>query len=850
MSKEIKLKMYKLSIPLLASFLVFSCAISKAIYLGPNDYSLRNTSISSGEYFNFENINGIFPVAVYIKTRTQTFNTYHYYILHDGLIWYKSIDPNEEPKDWTLFMETGLPHAGKQGFLRPTAITEISADADELVALSDDGYLYSYCFDRTMALRSGSWLDRQGWPVSDYFYFDQRTANNRSWALGKRNSHVLYYEDIFGNQHHNGTMEISTFYVLLEDGQEICYGDPGLPSDFSRNFIGPERGAFIAESLSASASTLFVINEAGEMYTRLVDYDTIGCDPMFFKYTYVPYRSDLPGTNYFSNLNEWGLPSEDWLSQPRIPLNGKAAITRYITILQNGQGNGARELRVAGLDVEGKIGYWSKPIFGDSWEFIITPLYFTEDSIIMTKESNDDDAQGERGLSLDRSYTGFRWIGNEKENGWEYQIPNFNILEGHCEFRITWQGETCTLMLHPLEMWTYIKRDYLPGRTGSPKMFLVTLEAPDNALESLSESFARQLNEKFIKNNKKLFHYTIAASDKFIIMRDTDNTDLVLFLTDGTISNHYSGLHVGHYVENYTEVKRYYSPELTITNNAVVTPEELNEKISLNKQFLNELKYQIRVLKWSGLTAFKFNAGYLPAHYIARMTPLRFIDVPKIRTVTSYGDMLILANSAYINTTTNTRIWLYEKIIALLETRLRCYNDMAEEHSKLSSDIFLPSWYSDNISDYWDIAGLPRTISGNFNYQERANRSVQIPAVLSFVPPLSDESISGWFFAVEESSDFLMFIEPHNISKTIYDRRGRTPQERRLEFKATLYFNDGANSPVEQLIIERCLRPQLNHQHNERNMEGTNVIIRFNGHTFEIREYPARSNRPPIFRGI
>jgi hypothetical protein len=114
-------------------------------------------------------------------------------------------------------------------------------------------------------------------------------------------------------------MEIATTYVLLEDGQEICYTDPGLPTDFSRNYLGPERGAFKAVALSASASTMFVISEAGEMYTRLADFDSIGCDPMLFKYTYIPYKADVPGTEYRSNLNEWGLPAEDWRLQPRIP---------------------------------------------------------------------------------------------------------------------------------------------------------------------------------------------------------------------------------------------------------------------------------------------------------------------------------------------------------------------------------------------------------------------------------------------------------------------------------------------------------------------------------------------------
>jgi hypothetical protein len=174
--------------------------------------------------------------------------------------------------------------------------------------------------------------------------------------------------------------------MLLEDGQEIAYADPGLPSDFSRNFIGPERGTFKALSLSASASTLFVINEAEEMYTRMADFDISGGDPMFFKYTYIPYKSDLPGTNYFTNLTEWALPSEDWRKQPPIPLSKGAAITHRITILQNGQGNAARELRVAGWNGNGETGYWTKAIFADTWEFKTAPLSLNEDDFLKNNE--------------------------------------------------------------------------------------------------------------------------------------------------------------------------------------------------------------------------------------------------------------------------------------------------------------------------------------------------------------------------------------------------------------------------------------------------------------------------------
>ncbi|MCL2473169.1 MAG: hypothetical protein FWF26_05770, partial [Treponema sp.] len=711
----------RLALFFILSFFLFSCAITKAIYLGNNDYIQRTDSAFQDRRYNTEDINGIFPGAVYIKTRTQTFNSYYYFILRGGLIWYKSIDPENEPKEWTLFTDTGLPHNIYEfGFKKTDSIREISADADELVALSAEGNFYRYCFDLMLGRMNNVWFDRQGWPDNEQLSLDERCSKNRSWALGKRNNHVLYYEDPFGNQHNNGIMEIATTYVLLEDGQEICFSDTGLPSDFSHNLVGPERGTFKATSLSASASTLFVINNAGEMYTRLADFDTVGSDPIWFKYSYAPYKSDLAGTDYFSNLSEWGLPGEDWRAQPRIPLAGKAVISRYITILQNGQGNSARELRVAGMDETGKSGYWYKQIFDDSWKFEAAPLYFTGDAVLVTASGYDANAKGERGPSMDKNYSGYWWNGVKREDGYEYRIPNFNILEGDCDLRITWQDETCTLKLHPVEMWTYNKRDYLPGRTGSPKMFLVTLEIPDNAFESLSGDFAKQLAEKFTKYDKVLFQYTIAASDRFIIMRDSDDTDSTLFLTDSTISDQYPEFYPSRYIENFGEIRRYYSPELSVKNNPDLSLDDLAEKIALNRQYINELKYKIRVLKWSEITAFKFNVGYVPAHYIVRLTPLRFIDVPKLHTITNYGERLILANSQYINMIGDIRIWMYERLIELSEIRLQCYTDMHKKLFDLSKKAahpkkdFIPPWYSENISDYWDYAGLPRDIQGAF----------------------------------------------------------------------------------------------------------------------------------------
>jgi hypothetical protein len=158
--------------------------------------------------------------------------------------------------------------------------------------------------------------------------------------------------------------------------------------------------------------------------------------------------------------------------------------------------------------------------------------------------------------------------------------------------------------------------------------------------------------------------------------------------------------------------------------------------------------------------------------------------------------------------------------------------------------IGIPPWYSDNISDYWDIAGLPRTIPGTFTGLGTGNQPVRIPAVLSFVPSPSGQGVSSWFFAIGESNNFSIFIESRNGTKTIYSRKGKTPQEQRLRLDCTLYINDNATSAIEQDIIERCLRPYITGID-----EGIKVRIIFDGRTFEIREHPAKRSEPVIFRG-
>jgi hypothetical protein len=230
-------------------------------------------------------------------------------------------------------------------------------------------------------------------------------------------------------------------------------------------------------------------------------------------------------------------------------------------------------------------------------------------------------------------------------------------------------------------MWSYLKRDYMPGRTGAPKIFWVTLEIPENALDGRSPEFAAQVSGKFAPFDKKTFHYTLAASPHFILMRDSENTNSVLYLTDGTVSDRYVDFQQQWFIEDYAEAAQINAPELIIDESVPVTNDEISRKIAANKAFRDAVKHIIRQSKWSELTAFKFNFEYIPAHYI--ITPMRFIDVPKIRTITTYGDRIVLSNSAFTATIAELRVELDERLLELVNTRIKRYEKLKGDKIQL-----------------------------------------------------------------------------------------------------------------------------------------------------------------------
>jgi hypothetical protein len=641
---------------------------------------------------------GCLPEMVKIKTPTQTFNRYYYFVLKEGRIFFK---PNTEitgnKSDWKPFLGTGLPENKKiKKYPVPSSITEIYADADEIVALSDAGRFYWLRLEKGHSWDGRVWNHLWGWPEMEPLFLKGRAASTRVWAIGRRNKDVLYHEDIDGNQHHFGTMGITTLYVLTADGREICFTDSGLPADFSHTITLPDRGKFIAESMSVSASTLFVIDASGKMYTRLVDFDTIGSDPMFFKYSYLREKRPGRGEDWDSNFTEWSLPAEDWREQPRIELQGQAQISSMITILQNGHGNSARELRVAGKNAEGKTGYFHKMIFGKQWSFTPYPLIIEESRML-----NKNFRQEQELTNGDTHYYGKIRTDGKYAQDTTAELINFNLSESPATLRITENGNIFEMKLHTVEAWTYLHRSD-PGRDGTPKIFLGTLEMPAE-----NESYGKTA-KKLKKHNLKTFRFIVEATKEHVFIKPRSNIygDMeFIFTAKGVPIKNSMAARTYAMAQNGFD-KMANADELKIASfNALTTADIplIRQKIAMNRKAKAQINSIIKEMEKSSKQIHNSSVLYTAFNTIAHATGLVLLDKPKIWTATRHFGAVLEGYEESYEYLYFTGKQSHEEAVRTINNRVRAYTvKIRQLEGKPSKDLF----FSENFSDYFHRLGI------------------------------------------------------------------------------------------------------------------------------------------------
>lgn len=326
-----------------------ACAASYAgmsgVAFGPADPGFGRAT-ETGEIAPADVV-ALLPATFPMRTTSVTFNLSHAFALHEGVIYVRPLDGSD------LWREVGVPEC------LDGEVSAISVDGDSLLALDAERWIYTANLE-VAAQHGSAWTRRWG----PFFWTDfgmQMPEDALDWATSDLSSgEDATFRDRAGNDH--TVFGILTVYVLRGDGRRITTLDPWLPSDDSREVCTPGFGTTSIAGMSASGSTVMIIDPSGTVFTRLYEFDVAGSNTVFYDYAW----EDQAGVA----SPRVQLPAPDWVLQPTIP----GAVTDAISIHKSAGTPTGRVLRVEGKDSAGRTGFWEKALEAETWSFVANGL--------------------------------------------------------------------------------------------------------------------------------------------------------------------------------------------------------------------------------------------------------------------------------------------------------------------------------------------------------------------------------------------------------------------------------------------------------------------------------------------
>lgn len=333
-----------------------------------------------------------------LKTDTQTFNHTHEFVIEDAIVWVRH---RHTQNAWEpLYFD---------GFRDGKAPISMDCDGANLVVLDSENYVHykkiirEYRAEEIAGNKTAEWftegvaldgaeyvaidkVHKNNWkdkwfclPVIHYISnlirgkLLQLPADCLAWAISHRGRYNNYIEDTAAGQH-RVEEGVTTLYALESNKRNILKYDPWSPKVAKMNIAMPQttKSVFEAEKMSVSASTIMVIGyeitqdpsdenmleKRLTIKTKLADIDSEGWNPGL-TYDYFKHDDD-PLVRV--------IPSEPWIDHP-LKLAEGAQVTNHVTIVQTGEGNDERELRLEGWNANGKRGIYHKKITEKDWEF-------------------------------------------------------------------------------------------------------------------------------------------------------------------------------------------------------------------------------------------------------------------------------------------------------------------------------------------------------------------------------------------------------------------------------------------------------------------------------------------------
>ncbi len=442
---------------------IFREALNKCIDTGLFQVKFdQNCPTKLGGYSCFstyEEETSMLPQSINIRSKTQTFNPYWYFVLQNNNIWVKRRD--KKASSW-IYLK---PH--KKNY-RPV---EISSDDRNLISLDPDKKVYTM-FGALSDDHNKFWW-RQTWGLPFWLGGTWKIPSwVKSWDISYFSPvYDKYHSDSEGNLHDVG-VGVTHIWMLDSTGQRVIFNDPWLPHDTSYETCSPLRGRFKSHALSANGSKIFVINQYGDMFTKSYDFDMAGYNEVAFDYTYRPVGAIITNPKDVNKSNRKFLPRKlpipDWKQQPKIA----GVITDKISVHKVGPGGENRILRVEGVNSYNQTGYWEKNANSkENWKF--TPTYKPLEGKIL-----DNTLFNTAHLTIGKDES-VAYKGNK--NDIKLSIINFHPYCTPSTLRLSdSQGKSIDLIFHHRAQIRIGKSER--GITKKPKGFKGAIEIPQNMI--------------------------------------------------------------------------------------------------------------------------------------------------------------------------------------------------------------------------------------------------------------------------------------------------------------------------------------------------------------------------------
>ncbi len=402
----------------------------------------------------------------YFRGRQQTYNQ-KYEFKTDG-------------KKTILFKKRGLKDSWKKMVIPQEIekINGISSDDIYLVAIDQNNRVYTMFEGLSDDPSDFYWIDRWGFP---FWYGSKIPAifgdgiKVLKDALAWDVSFFSPDTDKYYQAHNKGKYKVglgcTNVFVLDKNGQRITYLDPWLPIDYSYEVCAPKKGRFKSVNMSASGSTLFLINQYGDMFTRNYDFDMVGADDVFFTYAYNPLkklveenlesgiipRSSNPLYRVFGLDYPRPLPIPGWTMQTKID----GTITDRITVMKKGEGGLKRDLMVEGINNHGETGFWTKDVSAKEWEFVVTNR--KTKGKILTGNSLQDTSDLDLGVDETLNFAGVYKVSRFKSKSYKkvkLEVKGFHSYCSPATVNVTVDNfPTFDLTLHTHETLRYLTRE-------------------------------------------------------------------------------------------------------------------------------------------------------------------------------------------------------------------------------------------------------------------------------------------------------------------------------------------------------------------------------------------------------